>query len=238
MYNHLEWDSKFLGYRVASINRYQTDMTEIRHDISQLKTEGYRLLYWFVEPENIEINQMAVDSGAVLVDKKVTLTFQHQPNQTYSLPDKIIEYPEKVANESLISLGLECGVYSRFKIDTSFTANVYNNLYTEWVHKSVNHQLADIIYVFEDNHHYEGIITLREVKNTGHIVLIGVDSNSRGKRVGQKLIDASKAYFAQSGISQIDVVTQKANDKACRFYERNGFRESDLVHVYHLWFPQ
>jgi len=50
-----------------------------------------------------------------------------------------------------------------------------------------------------------------------------------------KLMKAAESYFIQHNISEIDVVTQKFNIPACRFYEKNGYSIKNIEYVFHLW---
>ena len=234
MYKKLEWDSRFFGFEIVQIGRDKTNVECLRKSVSQIKKSENKLLYWFIEPESEELNKLAIDNGAVLVDEKITFSFRGSMENSYVMPSEIIEYPYKEAGEQIIKLGLQCGVYSRFRLDKKFPCGSFEGLYSEWVYRSVNHDFADVVYVYKDAD-FEGLITLAERNGVGHIVLIGVDEKSRGKRIGQKLIDAAKVYFSAKGIFHIDVITQRSNNRACSFYEKNGFQQSDLVNVYHIW---
>jgi dTDP-4-amino-4,6-dideoxy-D-galactose acyltransferase len=72
-------------------------------------------------------------------------------------------------------------------------------------------------------------------ENSGSIGLIAVDENQRGKAIGKKLIGAGLQYFYDHKITSVDVVTQKSNYLACRFYESCGFKIKSIVNIYHLW---
>ena len=72
-------------------------------------------------------------------------------------------------------------------------------------------------------------------KSGGSIGLLAVDESVRGNSVGRELIKAAFSSFGKRGISNIEVVTQKANKAACRFYETCGFTVRNIENVYHLW---
>jgi dTDP-4-amino-4,6-dideoxy-D-galactose acyltransferase len=65
--------------------------------------------------------------------------------------------------------------------------------------------------------------------------LLAVDENQRGKAIGKKLVGAALAYFRDNKVTSVEVVTQKANNAACRFYETCGFKIKSILNIYHLW---
>ncbi len=126
-------------------------------------------------------------------------------------------------------------MYSRFKIDPYFRNNEFERLYTEWIEKSVERRLANEVLIYNEGDELLGFITLALREKTGSIGLIAVDENQRGKAIGKKLIRAALAYFKDHKITTVEVVTQKANYAACRFYESCGFKIKSIVNIYHLW---
>jgi dTDP-4-amino-4,6-dideoxy-D-galactose acyltransferase len=62
-----------------------------------------------------------------------------------------------------------------------------------------------------------------------------VDENQRGKAIGRKLVVAALEYFRDHKVTTVEVVTQKANNSACRFYESCGFKIKSILNIYHLW---
>lgn len=55
------------------------------------------------------------------------------------------------------------------------------------------------------------------------ILALVVDENTRGQRVGAKLVDAAVEWAAQHGYAKVRVRTNVLRKDAHRFYEREGF---------------
>ena len=92
------------------------------------------------------------------------------------------------------------------------------------------------MFVYQENNVLKGLIYLKEIDDcTGSISLIGVDKGYRGEQIGTKLINKAILYFNKLGKNEIQVITQKANVLACKFYTKNGFRISQINNVYHFW---
>mgnify|MGYP002355965114 CR=1 FL=1 len=62
-----------------------------------------------------------------------------------------------------------------------------------------------------------------------------VDQTVRGQSIGSKLINATFFHYSKIGIFDIEVVTQKDNQLACNFYEKNNFKIKNIENIYHLW---
>ncbi len=234
-YTCLEWDSLFFGYKIASIRPHEIKTRELSDLIRNLGKEGFRLAYCFVNPEDeVSINSVT-NAGGLLADEKVTYFIKDfKENDSYA-STQIKPYNLAYTSENLRLLALQSGIYSRFKTDPNFHNKEYENLYSEWIEKSVKKNAADEILVYYDGNDEKGFITLIVKNETGSIGLLAVDEKERGKSIGKKLINAAFAYFVDKNLHEVEVVTQKSNKSACAFYESVGFKVKNITNVYHLW---
>jgi len=234
-YSLLEWDTKFFGYKVARIDVYQDSKAQIDQTINRLKLEDFKLAYFFVSPEDDTSNYSIKACSGLLVDEKVTYSYLIDEQAIFKVDDYVVIYNEDNVTQELTQLTLQSGTYSRFKTDPKFRNSEYENLYKEWITKSVTNEIADQVLVYKEEDHILGFITLRITDSKGTIGLLAVDEKSRGKSIGKKLLNSSFSYFHNKNITTIEVVTQRVNQIACRFYEACGFKLSEIVNVYHLW---
>ena len=231
----LEWDSKFFGYKIARIWVSNDGKAQIAQTIRMLKSKGFKLAYIFVSPEDNTSNDSVKACAGQLVDEKVTYSYSLNEQVLYRVNNCVVGYNEDIVSSELLKLTLQSGTYSRFRIDTNFKNSEYENLYTEWIKKSVTKEIADRVLVYKEEDHILGFITVRISGGQGSIGLLAVDEKSRGKSIGKKLLTSSFEYFHDNNIARIEVVTQWGNQNACRFYEACGFNLSEIVNVYHLW---
>lgn len=231
----LEWDSRFFGYRIALIKLSQENLAQLDQTICKLKEEKFKLVYCFVSPEDNISNGSIINCSGLLVDEKVTYSYSIDGHPIYQVDNHIVMYNKNKASTELLKLTLQSGVYSRFKIDSNFNKSEYKRLYKEWIKKSVTKELADQVFVYEEENQILGFITMKISEGQGSIGLLAVDDKYRGKSIGKKLLASSFAYFKNNNIALVEVVTQRANQIACRFYESCGFKVSRIVNVYHLW---
>ena len=230
----LEWDSKFFGYKIASIHPSKLESDDLHNIVIELAKNDVKLAYCFINPDDaVSINSVRNASG-LLVDEKVTYSiqgFSEVISVTNPIKPYILEYP----TENLRFLALQSGTYSRFKVDPNFKNNEYENLYVEWIKNSVKKSISGENLIYYEGDEEKGFITLAIKNNIGSIGLIAVDEKERGKSIGKKLVNAAFVYFKANGIDKVEVVTQKANKTACLFYESLGFEVKSIIYIYHLW---
>ncbi len=226
---YLKWDSEFFGFKIGKISEY-TNIKNFQNTINSFRDEGYRLIYCFTHPENIEVNNL-LSKYAQLVDEKITY-YKIIEKLNYDVDKNIIPC-SKISTE-LISLVLQSGEFSRFKIDPNFPEGSLERLYVKWIENTINKKFGDILYVHMVNK-IIGFITLRTANGIGNIDLIAVANDFRGQSIGSKLLMCAYNYFVNKNITNIEVVTQKNNILACKFYEKNNFKIKNIVNIYHLW---
>ena len=233
-FSFLEWDSNFFGYKVAGIKASELDSAGLDNIMRELRENEFKLAYCFVSPSDKLSNESLSQAPALLADEKITYSINVE-EISFPGSEKIVPYHLNHASQKLITLALQSGDYSRFKIDQNFRNKEFERLYMEWIGKSVSKELADEVLIYSEDDEILGFITLSKKNSKGSIGLIAVDENQRGKAIGKKLIGRGLLYFKENNIAEIDVVTQKANSVACRFYETCGFRIKSIVNIYHLW---
>ncbi len=230
----LDWDSGFFGFKIAKISAFEhyDNLLEI---ISDLKKENVKLIYLIADPTDTDRNIEISRTGAQLVDEKIT--YRINTCSAKYIQNRFIEkYAESQPNEKLIDIALQTSMYSRYRIDKRFGNEACNKLYETWICNAINASFDDCLYVYKEQSNILGLITLKTLNaNLGSIGLIGVDNNSRGKKIGYQLIQKAIGHFSESNIFRISVATQKANTLACRFYEKNGFEIFNVQNFYHLW---
>ena len=234
-YNFLKWDSEQFGYKIVSVHPEAMEFDDLVALIAELSNNKVKLIYFFIDPSDNTSNQSLIRISAFLADEKITFHTQLRQTKQFDYSSSIIPYKLGYTSEKLRFLALQSGIYSRFKLDTRFVNHEYEMLYNEWIDKSVKKDIADDILVYYKDDDEKGFITIETQKPIGYIGLIAVDEKERGNSIGKELMNAALAKFIEKGISNVEVVTQKANIIACKFYETLGFEIKNVVNVYHLW---
>jgi dTDP-4-amino-4,6-dideoxy-D-galactose acyltransferase len=235
LYTKLDWETQTFGYPVVRIIDTTLDSMQLASLLGQLGQDHIRLAYWFVHPEDKNLNDTAKKNKGLLVDTKVTYELDGVDNNTLLRDPSIDIYTEKHVDEALYRLALASGIYSRFYIDPHFTSREYEKLYRQWIEKSVRGEIADHVLIFKQEGTIVGFITTGIKDLQGEIGLLAVDAAYRGQHIGQRLVQAAIAHLGESGMHSIQVVTQKGNRPACALYEKVGFRLTAVENVYHFW---
>lgn len=226
-YERLNWDSDFFGFEVYRIQDGDADIAQC---LSELKGRA-RLVYLAA----------AGETGADLLERyngrlaDLKTTFEKNVGEPAVLSPFIGTYTTHPPEEALVRLGIESGVYSRFKTDDNFEEGKYRELYRLWVVNSVSRQIAKEVLVYRQQEELSGLITLGEKGGKGDIGLVAVDPASRGKGVGMALMAAAEAWSHAQGYRQLQVVTQGANIPACKLYQKCGYHIARIEYFYHFW---
>ena len=236
-YVHLQWDSDFFGFNVARITRLDIGDECLTSILQELRTNNYRLVYWYVPSEYSAIASMAEKHGGVLVDNKVTYakqitnTIPTSLSHSFGVTPYLLEEP----GPALINLALESGMYSRFRLDPSFPTELFEKLYACWITRAVRKEIAWEVLVVKDAGEILGVVTLGGKEKRGAIGLMAVASKLRGMGIGTILVEASERCFADHGYTAVQIVTQRANAAACSLYESCEYRIENIDNIFHFW---
>ncbi len=223
---YLQWDSDFFGRRVG-ILRPTSRLSGA--DVRLLLTgdHDYRLIYVFTG----EAEPACADAGLMPVDVKVT--FRKTP-EAGCVPGKQTCRPYAGgATEALLALAYASGVYSRYRVD-AILAPYFERLYGLWLERSLSGEIADIVYVQSENGAINGFVTAGGGDGIVQIGLMAVDGRCRGNGIGTALLTAVASYASTSHAHEIRVAAQLANERACHFYQKNGYREYQRSYIYHI----
>ncbi len=69
----------------------------------------------------------------------------------------------------------------------------------------------------------------RKMKHRATLVMVYLQSSTRGQGIAEGLLTAVTEFAMQNGISQIELNVSSKNDRAIRFYVRSDFRKIGLI---------
>jgi len=228
----LAWDSHFFDKKIGRID-VADDYPFLVENLEKAFQQNYDLVYVFTSKDTVIPHEILTKFNGKLVDRKIIYTAQIEDLRTKTTA-KIKEFEQKDGS-LLYDLAYLSGTHSRFKLDEGLGIENFKRLYREWIDKSVNHQIAEKVFVHEDNERIKAMVTLGVKENAATIGLIAVDETLQGKGVGMSLIDVCVQYCKTINITTLDVPTQLDNIQACKFYEKCGFTEKSVQNIYHFW---
>ena len=236
---YLEFDSKLFNYKTGKALFSNIYKIENHHILTHIKKNNYKLVYLAIEDIH-KLNRAELSNaikkfnelGAKLIDKKILFSKNIKTKQEIN---EITSYNSSTLTQKLLDLNYQSGKYSRFKKDKNFRNREFELLYKIWIEKSLNHSIADKVFVKYMNKEIAGFLTVKAYETYAEIGLISVDTNHRGKKIGQKLIKKAEEFTFNKGLSELKVATQWHNTGAVNFYKKNGFIEDKINYIYHLW---
>ncbi len=236
MYRILDWDSDKFGYKVVQIDKF-SDLSNLQSILNSLRDASVKLAYVFVNTNDIYKNECALSSGSVLVDTKVMYTKSLQSIEIENSNDiNISIYSNVTINDQILHLALESGEFSRFRTDPHFKNCEFENMYTEWISRSVSGDISFRVLIYKNiEQQILGFATLQREKNIGRIGLFAVGKQHRRQGIGKKLIQRVFTDFRDMNITEVRVATQKNNIAACNFYTKQGFDILSEQNIYHFW---
>ncbi|OQX96938.1 MAG: hypothetical protein B6I24_10435 [Bacteroidetes bacterium 4572_128] len=233
-YSFLEWDSNFFQKKIAKITDINNLLNEEVNEILEiLKSKKYNLVYFFSKKERNSFDKILKKYNGKILDKKVT--YLKTMSKRDILSSEIVKYKLNYPTNDLIKLAIDAGIYSRFNIDENIKKYKFEELYKNWIINSVNKSIAKDVLVYNYKNKIIAMVTLGEKNNIADIGIIAVNENFRGKGIGKKLILSAENWAIENNFKKLQVVTQKDNINACKFYENSGYKISKTEYIYHFW---
>jgi dTDP-4-amino-4,6-dideoxy-D-galactose acyltransferase len=243
----LAWDSQHFGFMVARVHGPSLGAVELDQSLSLARRDGVRLLYWAADANRDVSPQVLAAYHGVLVDRKATYSRPLARGDRRVDPSPccaITTHRRAEPSAELNALALAAGEFSRFRRDPRIPAAAFRSLYQTWLLRSATGELADIVLIASAGDRAGasaaplaplGFVTVSLSEGKGSIGLIAVAERARGRGIGSSLLKAAHCWLARHTATDVFVVTQLENQKACRLYERSGYRLLQVQHVYHFW---
>ena len=233
----LEWDSNLLGFPVGRLAAQQMSAACLATVVAQSRQTGIRLIYLVVDPADAGTAAIAIQAGAWLADRKVT--FARATNTPLAPIQATVAGSGTIFSTTTFTPQLEqlawlSGAFSRFRLDAQFAPHVFTDLFTRWLRASLTSEIARVVlaYVLPTGKE-AGLLTLGKQEGKAYIGLLAVAARRQG--IGQQLVEAARQKAHHWGCPTLQVVTQRDNEPACRFYAQCGFELVREEHIYHLW---
>jgi dTDP-4-amino-4,6-dideoxy-D-galactose acyltransferase len=229
--HELEWDSAFFGFKIGRIDIPALGFESMDAILWKAKECGFSLVYIMDAHRNELSKELQRKHPYHLVDTKVIYCKENLENNSFI--SRKAKESDKL--DDFIELAYESGKYSRFKLDPLIGLNNFQRLYQAWVKKSLSHEIADDVFVYEECNQVCGFCTVKYLPDKATIGLIGVSGIKQGNGIGRDLIRRVEKESLINDCSKIEVATQLANKGACMFYEKMGMQVIDAMDIYHVW---
>lgn len=229
----LEWDSRFFGIRIASVQGEPSTAAELHSAVSWAKEHAIDCLYYLASPA-LELGYAAATLGFFPTDVRMTLACPLSDSDSNTpggiRPAALEDLPR------LRQIAATSHRDTRFYFDPSFSHQRCDELYAEWIEGSLKRGLAQAVLVKADEHGALGYVTCSaRPDGMGTIGLFAVADEWRNRGYGRELLEAAKAWFVKRGLTRCSVVTQGRNAAALQAYEKLGFNTFSVQSWFHAW---
>jgi dTDP-4-amino-4,6-dideoxy-D-galactose acyltransferase len=231
----LDWDSHLLGLPVVKILTTPLATQQLTTLLQTLKTQGIKLVYWLIDSQDKLSKQAAQVCAGFLADEKLTYCLDLM-TLSPSHSDKGVEaYPEPIANAELEAIAIEISQFSRFAHDPKLTTEQVTKLYKAWINNACKKIVAKAVLVIKERQSIAGMVVIDEKQGRGDLSLVGIAPAYQGQGLGKRLVHAAQYWCLEHHYFISQVVTQKANPKACHLYESCGYQLEKMEYFYHFW---
>jgi dTDP-4-amino-4,6-dideoxy-D-galactose acyltransferase len=197
-----------------------------KHDISCL---------YFLAADDPETTYTAERGGFFYTDARITLRQELGKAPTPADP---IRHAQSRDREQLRAIARVSHETTRFYHDPHLPDDRCGEVYAEWIGSSCDGG-ADAVLVADEGGRAVGYVTCGlEGGAVGHIGLIAVAPESRGRGLGAVLVDAAFAWFVDAGATESVVVTQSRNVAGLRLFERAGYVIDSTQLWFHKWYDR
>ncbi|MCK6488896.1 MAG: GNAT family N-acetyltransferase [Planctomycetes bacterium] len=231
----LPWDSSHFGFGVARCTYARPRSGQLAELRTRMRAASLRLCYLFAEAA--EGPDSDLDPQAPLVDLKTTFVRALTGLGPAAAEPALRPLRGTALTPALLALTIASGWSSRFRRDPCLPAAKADALYEIWIRRSLAGEIADQVFAWCDNGSDQplGFVTIALREDMGSIGLIAVAPAARGRGIGASLVDAALRHASAKGAQRLEVVTQGANQEACRLYQRCGFTLAQRSRVFHVW---
>lgn len=218
----LAWDSEFFELEI-----FQAESIELEH-VSMPKHAD--LIYVFGNAKScISGFSKSYEEEKVVFSKTLQAEFLSSDEAIVSIKNKELDL------NPILELAYQSGQFSRFNLDPKFRRETFFKLYNAWVYNSVYSNFATDILVYQENEKVFGFVSYTIKDGYGEIGLIAVSQNYRSKGIGRKLLSYVENQLLKNNIYILRIPTQSANENACFFYEKVGYKIYTKTNISHFW---
>jgi dTDP-4-amino-4,6-dideoxy-D-galactose acyltransferase len=235
----LAWDSEFFGCRIARYRGSRCLPEDVAAIAAECVAESIDCVYVLADVADTESIRALQENRAYMADARVTFGAEVAAAIGVERSSGISHAVRPAVDSdipALVSIAAVSHRDTRFYADRHFATARCDSLYQVWIEKSCQ-GLVDAVLVAEDAAHQPiGYVTCQgKGAARGHIGLLAVKEDARGRGAGRALLHAALDWFAANKVASMTVATQLRNVRALRFYGREGLLITSVELWFHLW---
>jgi GNAT superfamily N-acetyltransferase len=229
------FDTEILGRKTAKITSQEIPQKEFLSQqiislLTDLKKNDITYATYRFPANNYPLIHALEAHEFVLIDILMSLEQSVQSNQISVPTSEFISQPNLQDHSELIQLASRVFALNRFYNDPLIDPSQANAIYAKWMENSLNGQAADEVLIYKE----EKILGFVTLQKTGHIPLVGVSQEARGKGIAKSLVFAALQRLKEMGAVKAEIETQVINTPALRAYSSCGFKLNNAYVTYRI----
>lgn len=230
----LEWDSGFFGFAVG---RLRVDSGAAWDDVAAvLRDAPVSVVVVEVDGASCGVGSMDWDdllrqAGGEPMGTR--LTFRKEVSADFGRAEtgEVVAFLRETPE--LVALAVRSGHASRFRRDARMRGR-FEDLYREWLRKCLGGGGFRLLGI-EDGGDAVAMAGISVKGSLGRVELLAVAEKWSGRGLGRRLLSACEEEMRMMGAGEIEIVTQKENEAACRLYGSAGYRCVGETALWHAW---
>ncbi|MBD3859035.1 GNAT family N-acetyltransferase [Bacillus sp. 28A-2] len=240
LYEWSKWESGIYGQHIFHVKYVEAESVLLFKELMErfinwMRTEKCDFFFLRLDAADVQKNHIAQKLSHVYYVGG--LTRLEAPPARIDMPsghDVVIDEPDEKEYDSVVSLGHQAFMKSRYALDPFLDQRLVQHFYQEWLRNNL-YGRADINLVAKMNGEVVGMIQGKAIDNKMAIELFAIRSDIQGKGIGKKLFSEMMKVSYDRQYSFISAGTQLHNFPAIQLYEKMGFRTKNTFLYYHVW---
>lgn len=229
-WSYQPFDTEVLGFKVAKIvHEKNGQSSEASFLTKSLSSQDITYATIRVESNSFDVIHALEREGFILVDGLISLS--KEITDIDDQTDNEIGAIQEEDFNDVIELSKDVFFLNRLYNDPFIPNEKAKSFYAKWMENSLNGQAADEVLVYKENGKVYGFVTL---KKDGHITLLGVSKDKRGKGIAKRLVGSTIVKFSGWEVKESHIETQMGNIPALRAYISLGFKITNS-HMTFAW---
>ena len=230
----LEWDTHEFGILAARLETLEApgSYAEARARKAELvstvlhecRDSGVRHLSARVDSGDFSSIHALEDAGFELIDGIQTFRLSLRDNYFAAPADtRLFEHADL---PEVLEIGRTAFIFDRFHADPALPTQVADRVNESWTRNCCLGTAADAVIIAEERSRVASFVTCRAGcdEDPGTIILVATAGWARGRGAARRASTAALRWFANQGLTSVEVGTQLRNIPAARLYESLGFR--------------
>lgn len=237
---HSKLDTERFGFNIAKINEFNYPIFDM---LKSLKSGGYNLIISKVNANNIKLINELEQHGFEIKDIQVTYKFT-LPNHSPFTP----AVNAKIRNAELSDRNVLFDIakksfkdYGHYSADKRLDSEKCNEIYSDWIVRSFDKQVADNILIAEIDGRVAGFLSHKIYQSDNKYAAGGigaVDPDYRNKNVFQEITIAGINWARENNCEWVEHNVLITNYPVNRSFSGLGFKISNSFVTFHKWLSE